>query len=145
MIVVDASLAAKWLFAEEHTDQAVELLAATITAGERIMAPSLLWIEVANILRQRIRQTSLTLEQALELFDRFQEIPVTRHSPSGLSRRALLLANQHQMAAVYDAHYVALAEILEVDLWTDDRRLLRALGDKISFVKWIGDYPARQS
>lgn len=145
MIIVDASIATKWLFTEEHTQDAVDLLTAALAAQERIVAPSLLWIEVANIVRQRMRQAGLTLDQALDLFDRFQEIPVTSHSPSGLSRHALILADRYQLPAVYDAHYIALAQILEADLWTDDRRLVRTLGGKLSFVKWIGDYGGDQT
>lgn len=140
MITVDASLATKWLFAEEHTDKALDLLATTLSTRERIVAPPLLWIEMANILRQRMRRAGITLNQALELFDRFQEIPITSHSSSDLSREALILADRYQLAAAYDAHYIALAETLEADLWTDDRRLLRALGGKLPFVRWIGDY-----
>ncbi|MDO8472300.1 MAG: hypothetical protein Q7T05_00615 [Dehalococcoidia bacterium] len=38
--------------------------------------------------------------------------------------RASVLADRYRLPAVYDAHYVDLAEILEVDLCTDDQRLL---------------------
>ena len=144
MIVVDASIAAKCLFPEEHTEQAVDLVDATLAAGERIVAPPLLWIEVANILRQRMRRAGLTLAQALDLFDRFQEIPINSQSPSGLSRRALVLADRYQLAAVYDAHYVALAEMIGADVWTDDQRLLRAVRNKVPAVRWIGDYEPQQ-
>ena len=140
MIVVDASTAAKWLFPEEHSQKASELATATLVAQERIVAPSLFWIEIANILRQRMRRADLTLTHALNLFERFQEIPIMSHSPSGLSLRALTLADQYRRPAVCGAHYVALAEILGVNLWTDDQRLLRTLNGKLPFVKWIGDY-----
>ena len=144
MIVVDASVAAKWLFPEEHSDKALGLVTAALTARERIVAPPLLSIEVANILRQRMRRTGFTLAQALDLVGRFQEIPVTTHSPTGLAQRALTVADQYQLPAVYDAYYVALAETLGSDLWTDDQRLLRAVGDKLPFVRWIGDYETPQ-
>jgi len=140
MIVVDASIAAKWLFPEEHSEKALGLVTAALTARERIVVPPLLQIEVANILRQRMRRDGLTLTQALDLFERFLEIPVTTHSPTGLTQRALTMADQHQLPAVYDAYYVALAEMLGGDLWTADQRLLRAVGDKLPSVRWIGDY-----
>lgn len=141
MIVVDASIAAKWLFREDHTEKALDLATAALVARERILAPPVLWIEVANILRQRMHRFGMPLAQALDLFDRFLEVPVSSHFPRGLVQRALVLADQHQLPAVYDAHYVALAEMLGCDLWTDDRRLLRAVGRKLQFVKWIGEYP----
>lgn len=140
MIVVDASVAIKWLFTEERTEEALNLLTAALAAKERIVAPPLLSIEVANILRQRMHGAGLTLAQALDLYERFQKFPITSESPSGLSRQALTIADRYQLPAVYDAHYIALAEILEAALWTDDRRLIRTLGGRLPFVKWIGDY-----
>jgi predicted nucleic acid-binding protein len=140
VIVVDASVAAKWLLSEEHTEKALALATATISEGERIVAPPLLPIEVANILRQRMRTAGLTLDAALGLFERFQSIPLNVRSPDGLTPRALALADEYRLPAVYDAHYVALAGMLGCDLWTNDQRLLRAVSGKLSFVRWVGDY-----
>jgi predicted nucleic acid-binding protein len=140
MIIVDASVATKWLFSEHHTDRALNLLATALSTKERIAAPPLLWIEMANILRQRVRQAGVTLDQALELFDRLQDMPVTRHAPSNLSRQALILADRYRLPAAYDAHYIAVAEMLGADFWTDDQRLLRDLAGRLAFVRWIGDF-----
>jgi predicted nucleic acid-binding protein len=60
--------------------------------------------------------------------------------PSALYRQALVIADTHQLPAVYDAHYVALAQFLGCALWTDDRRLLRLLDGQLPFVRWIGDF-----
>ena len=43
---------------------------------------------------------------------------------------------------VYDAMYVVLANRLSYELWTDDQRLLRALGGTFTNARWIGDYEA---
>lgn len=142
MIAVDASLAVKLVLPEEHSDKAKDLYRAAIAAGERLVAPPLLPIEVTNILRQKMRgaQPSLTLEEARELLEQFLAFPVELSVPARLYQRALELADQYGLVAAYDAHYVALAEALACDLWTDDRRLIRTLEGKLSFVKWIGDY-----
>jgi predicted nucleic acid-binding protein len=141
VIIVDASLAAKWLFPEEeHSDLALALLAATLQTGEPVLAPPLLPSEVANTIRQRMRREGVPLDQALALLEAFFALPLTLTAPSLLSRRALILAVEHDLPAVYDAHYVALAEILGCDLWTDDRRLLRLVGGKLALVRWIGAY-----
>ena len=141
MICVDASLAAKWIIAEEYSDRALRLLATWVADGERICAPPLLTIEVTNIIRRRMLREGVTLPQAQRLLRQFLAFPVTAVNPAALYERALTLAVEHGLPAVYDAHYVALAELLGYELWTNDRRLLRALGGKLSFVKWIGDYP----
>lgn len=76
----------------------------------------------------------------MRLLNQFLAFPVTVLSPAVLSEEALTLACSHNLLAVYDAHYIALAQLLKCDLWTADQRLLRVLGGKLPFVKWIGDF-----
>jgi predicted nucleic acid-binding protein len=59
VIGVDASVAAKWIFTKQYSEQARALLRAALSAGERIVAPPLLTIEVTNIIRQRLHQKTL--------------------------------------------------------------------------------------
>ena len=140
MIVVDASVAAKWIFTEEYSAQARALLRATLQAAERITAPPPLPVEVTNIIRQRMRQETLSISEAQERLAAFLTVPLTLRAPRTLYRRALALAAQYDLSATYDAHYVALAQVLDCILWTDDQRLLRALGGHLSFVHRIADY-----
>lgn len=140
MIGIDASVAAKWIFTEQYSEQARALLRAALSAGERIVAPPLLPIEVTNVIRQRMRQEGLPLPEARQQLAAFLAIPVTLRAPRTLYRRALEIAQEHDLPAAYDAHYVALAERLRCVLWTDDQRLLRALGGRLTFVRSIVDY-----
>jgi predicted nucleic acid-binding protein len=141
MMCVDASVVAKWFLPEELADRARALLRDALNANEPIVAPPLLPYEVTNILRQRLRaSTPLPLEHALVHLDDFLNVPIELRSPLGLHRHALILADAYGLPAVYDAHYLALAEHLECVLWTDDRRLLRLVGDRLPFVRAIGDY-----
>lgn len=141
MIAVDASVAAKWMFTEEFSTQARALLRAALQAAEPIVAPLLLPIEVTNVVRQRMLREALALPEAQARLAGFLAIPVTLHAPDTLYSRALELADQHKLPAAYDAHYVALTELLSCVLWTDDQRLLNALGGKLPFVQWIANYP----
>ncbi|MBI4317289.1 MAG: type II toxin-antitoxin system VapC family toxin [Chloroflexi bacterium] len=149
MICVDASLAAKWVFEEELSEEARALYRDAITTSERIVAPPLLPIEVTNIVRQRMRrikppaQQPVSLTEAQEALDRFLAFAVEISLPSRLHRQALALAVAHGLAAVYDAHYVALAQMLGCEFWTADRNLVNALREKLPFVRWIGDYVRR--
>ena len=140
MIGVDASAATKRIFTEEHSDQARALLRTALSVPELIIAPPLLPIEVTNIIRQRMRQEGLPLPEAQQRLAAFLAIPVTLRAPRTLYRHALEIAQQHDLPAAYDAHYVALAELRRCVLWTDDQRLLRALGGKLPFVRPIADY-----
>src|SRR5687767_16037598 len=136
MICVDASLAVKWILKEDDSDRARALFRAAVHAGESIVAPPLLPIEVTNILRQRMRgPDGLTRAEATELLDDFLTYPVGVHQPTGLHRRALALADSYGLPAAYDAHYLALAQHLRCNFWTADQRLLNRLGTALPFVK----------
>jgi predicted nucleic acid-binding protein len=143
MICVDASVDVKWILEEERSDQADALYDATVDAGEPIVAPPLLPLEVTNILRQRMRvQSGISLVTATEFLDAFLALPIEFHNPAGLHHQALVLADAFGLPATYDAHYLALAEDLGCELWTDDQRLMRQVATSLPFVRWLGDHPA---
>jgi predicted nucleic acid-binding protein len=143
MICVGASVAVKWILEEERSDRADALYAATVDAGQRIIAPPLLPLEVTNILRQRMRaQSGISPVTATELLDAFLALPIEFRNPSGLHHQALVLADALGLPATYDAHYLALAEHLGCELWTDDQRLIRHVTNSLPFVRWIGDHAA---
>jgi predicted nucleic acid-binding protein len=143
MICVDASVAIKWLLKEERSDRAIALYDATTNANQPIVAPPLLPLEVTNILRQRMRvQGGISLTRATEHLAAFLALSIDFHNPAGLHHQALVLADALGLPATYDAHYLALAEHLGCELWTDDQRLLRQVATSLPFVRWIGDHPA---
>ena len=143
MICVDASVAVKWILDEERSDRAIALYDAVVQAGQSIVAPPLLPIEATNILRQRMRANpGLSLIDATDQLNDFLALPIEYHNPVGLHYQALVLADALGLPVTYDAHYLALAEHLGCELWTDDQRLLRNVASSLPFVRWIGDHPA---
>ena len=143
MICVDASVAVKWILDEERSDLAMALYDAVVQAGQSIVAPPLLPLEVTNILRQRMRANAgLSLIDATDQLNDFLALPIEYHNPVGLHFQALVLADALGLPATYDAHYLALAENLGCELWTDDQRLIRHVATSLPFVRWIGDHPA---
>ena len=139
MIVIDASVAAKWLFPREVRAQEAEaLLTDSIQQSDPIVAPSLLLFEIANIIRQRMIREGLALADADRLMVRFLALPVQLQAPAGLHQRALAVADAYGLRAAYDAHYVALSLVLRCDLWTDDQRLIRQLGGALGNVRELG-------
>jgi predicted nucleic acid-binding protein len=141
MIVVDASVAVKWIQVEAHSDRALALFDDCMQGGETVLAPPLLPFEIANILRQRMVRQGLPLADADQLMADFLTFPVILLAPAGLYQQAIALADAHRLPAAYDAHYIALAQSSGCDLWTDDRRLIRTLGGALPFVRAIEHYP----
>ncbi|MGH2615049.1 MAG: type II toxin-antitoxin system VapC family toxin [Thermomicrobiales bacterium] len=141
MICVDASVAIKWLLEEDLSDQATALYDDAVQADVPIIAPPLLPLEVTNVLRQRMRgQGGISLLRATEHLDTFLALSIAYRNPSGLHRQALTLAAAHDLPAAYDAHYLALAEHVDCEFWTDDQRLLRQVGSKLPYVRSLRNY-----
>ncbi len=138
-VVVDASVAFKWLVEEENSDKATALVRLSDDDGVQLAAPTIMPFEVANALHRRVVRGDLSLETAVELIQRLISIGVKLHQPLSIHQRALQLANQFSQGAVYDAHYLALAETLDCEMWTADRKFHRANRQAAQNVRWIGD------
>jgi predicted nucleic acid-binding protein len=121
-LVVDASVAAKWLVREPLSDPAVAIL----DSPDELLAPDLLLPEVGNVLWKKVRSGELTDAMALERFAALMSMGVKVVTALSLSARALHLALQTGRT-VYDSMYLALAEAHECRLVTADERLVSAL------------------
>jgi len=141
VICVDASVAVKWLWAEELSDVAHALFQAIQAANEPIVAPPLLPIEIPNVIYRRTRAADgPTRDEAAKLLARFLAFPIVLHNPTGLHERALAFAHVHGLPAAYDAHYLALADMLGCALRTDDRRLVRALAGRLPLLRPLVEF-----
>jgi len=138
LICVDASLAAKWALAEDDSDLALLLYSQRSTDG--IVAPAFMPVEVTNAIWKRVVRAQFSLSDAQEALADFVDFRVDLIAANRVHQEALGLAARFSRPNVYDMHYVALAQIAGCDLWTADRRLLNALGGRLSFVKDLADF-----
>lgn len=145
VVVVDASLAFKWLVQETDTAKALMLLDAWDRQGVRVAAPHLLPFEVTNALHRRVVPGELTIEGAADRIGRLLASRLELHETPDLHGKALDLASALKQGAAYDAHYLALAETLGCELWTADERFFRAARAVSSDVRWIGEYVATEN
>jgi predicted nucleic acid-binding protein len=126
LVVVDASLAVKWLVTEVYTDEAYSLARFCARQGTQPVSPYLMPVEVANALHRRVIRREITVEEAVRLLDGLLASGIELREAPSIHTTALELADQLRQDAVYDAHYLALAEILDCELWTADERFYRA-------------------
>ena len=54
------------------------------------------------------------------------------------------LAARFNRPAAYDAHYLALAEMMNCEFWTADRRLFNVVKDELPWVRWLGKHEGGQ-
>ncbi len=146
IVVVDASLAIKWVVKEEDSGIALALLNEWNIMGIMMIAPSLLTYEVTNILYQNMRKGKINLDQAKKILTEVLVIGIEFDfsNNSALSRRAFELAHQFNLLATYDSHYVALAERENCELWTADSRLWTAVKEKLPRVRLLAEYQINQ-
>jgi predicted nucleic acid-binding protein len=142
-VVVDASLAIKWVLTEPYTVEAVTLLTEWSQRQTSPLVPGWFACEVANVLYRRMLAGSLTLANAkLGVENLMAAVTVLDVEPA-TATRAVEIADLLGQQATYDAQYAALAEHESCELWTADERFWRAAQPHFSWVRWIGQYIAQ--
>ena len=123
-LVVDASVAVKWLVEEEHSDAADRLLG----GNHELFAPRLMASEVGNALWRKVRMGELERSRAGALAAAISEMAVrwTEDEEVGPDAVRLSLALDRP---VYDCVYLALAHRLGATLVTADIRFVNALAE----------------
>lgn len=111
----------------DSRDRLRQLLKGWLEGHIRLAAPSLLYYEVANAAHQYERHRRLTGDAVDGLLAMALGLPVEIFGDPDLHRRALDLTRRLSLPATYDAHYVALAQRLDCELWTLDRKLSKAV------------------
>ena len=105
--------------------------AESVLLSDHLAAPHLMPVEVANILRRAARAGNLSSDTAALAHADLQAVRVDLFPYDAVASRAWDLRDN---LTLYDAWYVALAELLEADLATLDARLARAPGPRCQFV-----------
>ncbi len=120
-VVVDASVAVKWVLPETGSDRA----AAIRTADDDVLAPSLVHAEIGSAIWRAVLRGDVPAAEAR----RDLKVAVGHYrriiSLAELVDRALELATRLRHP-IYDCFYLALAERERCALITADRRLIAA-------------------
>ncbi len=139
LVVVDASLACKWLVLEADSEAATALAERWVREGTRRIGPYLLPVEVANVLHQRVRRGELNRMEAHQLLEGLCAGVELVQRPE-LHTRALALAGELGQGSVYDSHYLALAELERCELWTADARFFHSAVPRSKSVHLLAGY-----
>ena len=137
-VVVDASIVVKLLVHEPNTRQVEDLARSWRFNGVRVVAPYFMPVEVTNAIYRKARVQLISMEEATRLVANLWDLGVQLRQSQGLHLRAIGLAAGLQQNAVYDSHYLALAESLDCDFWTADQRFYRAVTDSFPRVRCVG-------
>lgn len=116
-VVVDASVASKWLLSEPDSDVAASWLA------DDLIAPDLLRLECASAILRRVRIRQFNDAEARRRLAEIALMPVRIFPVDEGAAIDLALALSHSL---YDCCYLALALAQNVQLVTADDRFRRA-------------------
>ncbi len=119
--VVDASIIVKWFIEEKYSKQALKLRDKFANGNLQILGPSLLNFEVLNALRysQLFNKTELK-ELAVAIgkygFELYNLI-------GNYAELTAEIAHTRDLS-IYDASYIALAELNNIDLYSVDNKIM---------------------
>lgn len=135
-LIVDASIAVKWLIAEPHSHEARRLLAPRIV----LHAPDFILTEIANVIWKKVRRGDIPSAQPYieELANITDAVGLEPSTGFVIEAAALAVRIDHP---VYDCVYLACAEAAAAPLVTADERLARRAKEAYPTVEvWnIGD------
>ncbi|MFI4973368.1 MAG: type II toxin-antitoxin system VapC family toxin [Caulobacterales bacterium] len=119
-VIVDASVAMKWLLVEEGSESANQLI-----MDEMLAAPDLLFIECANVLRTKTRNGALARESARAALATLDAIPIRTLPIRPHVAAAHSIALELDRSA-YDSLYLAVALAERGTLVTADVKFANA-------------------
>lgn len=140
-VCVDASLAIKVVVPEAGSEKADALFDQWASEDIQLIAPVFFEVETDSILRQKVSlRQELTADEAQRAFASLRALPIkTRHSAEQ-RERAWEIAREFQFPTVYDATYLALADLGQCEFWTADEKLFKRVRDRFTFVQWLGNF-----
>jgi predicted nucleic acid-binding protein len=124
LLVVDCSVAAKWVVPEPGRDEALRLLDRAAEGELTLIAPDLLLAEFASLVAKRVRRKQLSTSQAEEAFALLCQFAPRLYDMQVLLPVALRMSVRSQLS-LWDCVYIALAMEHECQMVTADRRLFR--------------------
>ena len=121
-VVLDSSIAAKWIFWESGSDLAQTLL------DEQYLfyVPDFFYVEMDAIIAKKFRKRELNSDEAYVKRAQVHRIALEKWSHLSLADVAFDISVTLTVT-IYDAIYLALAVEKETVMWTADDRLVRGI------------------
>lgn len=127
MIVLDSSVALKWIFADEvGAEHAQRVRNEHISGKSEIAVPSLFFYEIANVLSTKVKLSEIEALEAFELISAFECNIYEINNSEYLD--AMIFSMKHKVS-VYDASYHVLASRLGCGFLTADRKFWEKVKD----------------
>lgn len=139
-LVVDSSVAVKWVANEPYSVEARRILHDYQAGHISLLAPDLIHAEVGNIIWKKHTLQSVAEADAQQMLDAYRALPLAITPIAILLDSAYRLAVAHRRT-VYDMLYVALSVQMGCQFVTADERLVNAIGTAFPSIVWLAQWP----
>lgn len=137
MVCVDASFIIR-LLTSPNPDSNYDLLWRQWQEDKiKVIAPTLLMYEVSNGIYRYYRAGEITQDETIKLLEKALNLGINLEGDAQLHQEAVMIAVSVSLPAVYDAHYLALAQRFSVNLYTCDKRLFNSVKSNFDWVKFV--------
>ena len=136
-LVVDCSVATKWVLTEPGEIDAFRVLDQQARGELLLIAPDLLLMEFASLIAKRTRRKQMPAAQATQAFRLMEESELHLFETRPLLGSALELALDNQIS-LWDCVYLALALEHNCPMITADRRLFRGGSGRHPAIRLLG-------
>lgn len=135
---IDTNVWIAYLVPEALQTQARNLIVPLLTSSTRLVAPAFGWVEVGSVLRKKVRLGYITAEQADGIYQDFCQMPIEYLDNDAIRVKTWAIAQQFSLATLYDAAFLAIAELEAAEFWTADETLLNIVSPSLTSVKKLG-------
>jgi predicted nucleic acid-binding protein len=138
--VIDASVALKWQFEDEEVvNPAMALLHDFVEGRLELITPTIFTYEIVSAINIAIKRKRIREEAGYRAIIYITSIGIELRGFNELVGPTFYMARQYGLSP-YDCAYMALAEKEKCDFFTGDKKLYNVVNNRLSWVKWIGDY-----
>ena len=136
-LVVDASFTVRLVVASPEQPRCESLMEQWVKSGYDLCAPALWAYETTSAICKLVQLNGLSRDQGQRALVQAQRLTLRLVPPDDTQMLcAVEWTVRLNRTAAYDSFYLALAETLDCDLWTADRRLFNAANEP--WVHFVG-------
>ena len=140
-VCVDAGVAVKVALVEQDSELAARLFQRLALEGRQVIAPHFCEVEADSIVRKKIvLRREITQEEGAAAAQKVRDLPIQSVAILGQRELAWAIADRFGFPTVYDATYLALAELRGCNFWTADERLYNRVRAELPYVHLLSHF-----
>ncbi|MHB1413687.1 MAG: type II toxin-antitoxin system VapC family toxin [Chloroflexota bacterium] len=136
-ICLDASLVVKLYLPEPGSEAAEQILEEALERGCQLLAPAFMPAEVLSVLRRQVVRGQVTQDEGKQALDSLFSLPFDFVEGHEMYERAWRIAEDLRLATLYDAAYLAVADLRGAVFWTADEEFF-AKATALTYVRLLG-------